>query len=76
MKTAVITILVSLFIGAGVALAGGGDFNEPPQQTSPKVIVNVPEPQTNWAIPITIALVGGIATLGAAYIARSKRKEE
>lgn len=76
MKTLIITFLVSLFLGTGIALAGGGNFDEPPQQSVPKVIVNVPEPQTNWAVPITIALVGGLATLGAAYIARSKRKEK
>ena len=74
MKKLVLTFLVSLFLGASIVLAGGGDFDQPQQHVAPSVVVNVPEPQTNWAVPITIALVGGLATIGAAWVARSRRK--
>ncbi len=78
MKRLLAGIVFSFFLSSGMALAGGGDFEDTPQQAVPqsKIIVNVPDDGNAWVIPVTVAVVGGIATIGAAYVARSRRKDK
>ncbi len=69
-------LLISLFLGAGGAMAGGGDFDDSPQQQMPqsKIVINVPPAETDWVGPV----VGAVGVIGAAaiglYAARRKRK--
>jgi len=66
MKNYVAAAILSICV-CGTALAGGGDWNEPPQQTVPRVVV-IPEARDSNNTTIWVALVGAAATLGAAYI--------
>ncbi len=74
MKNFAAIFLVSLFLGAGVALAGGGDFDQPPQQMpQSKIVINVPEPKTNWQIPVGVAVVTALGGVGVALVRRNRK---
>ncbi len=74
MKKLALTFLFSLFLGSGVAMATGGDF-DPEQQQMPqgKIVINVPEPKTNWQIPVGVAVVTALGGIGVALIRRSRK---
>ena len=66
-------LLVSLFLGTGAALAGGGDFDQPQQQMAPsKIVVNVPDNGNDWTVPIAVAIITAAGGIGAAYWSRRK----
>ncbi len=75
MKMLVATFLISLFLGTGAAAAGGGDFDSPQQQMSPqsKIVINVPEPKTNWQIPVGVAVVTALGGIGVALVRRNRK---
>ena len=79
MKIFATAFLVLLFLDVGVAMAGGGDFNNSPQQQmSPqsKIVVNVPEGGNDWVGP-AIGALGVVTAAGIGlYAARSRRKED
>ena len=74
MKVFATAFLISLFLGTGIALAGGGEFT---QQQAPqtKIVVNIPEPETNWEIPVGVAVVTAVGAIGVALV-RRRRKED
>lgn len=78
MRKLLLALLLSLFLGTGVALAGGGYDVSPQQQSAPqgKIVVNVPDNGNDWVGP-AIGAVGAIAAAGIGlYAVRSRRKED
>ncbi len=73
MKKLVATLLVSLFLGVGAAYAGNA--GDSPQQQVPqgKIVINVPEPKTNWQIPVGVAVVTALGGIGVALVRRSRK---
>jgi len=74
MKKFAAILLVSLFLGVGTAYAGNvGD--SPQQQSMPqgKIVINVPEPKTNWQIPVGVAVVTALGGIGVALVRRSRK---
>ncbi len=76
MKKFAAILLVSLFLGAGTAYAGNvGD--SPQQQSMPQgkinIDVHVPEPKTNWQIPVGVAVVTALGGIGVALVRRSRK---
>ena len=73
-----IKILLTLGFGllvAGAAFAGGGDFNDmPQQQMSGKIIVNVDTPPRDNTALYVAAAVGAGGVIIAALIGARKRK--
>lgn len=68
MKSFVATMLLSLCVST-TSLAGGGDWDSPQQMAIPQsqvVLVSDKEGDNNTAL--WIALVGAMATMGAAFI--------
>jgi len=73
MKKLVVTLLISLFLGVGAAYAG--NTGDSPQQQMPqgKIVINVPEPKTNWQIPVGVAVVTALGGIGVALVRRSRK---
>ncbi len=74
MKKFAAILLVSLFLGAGTAYAGNVS-DSPQQQSMPqgKIVINVPEPKTNWQIPVGVAVVTALGGIGVALVRRSRK---
>jgi len=74
MKKFAVALLISLFLGTGTVLAGGGDLDTPQQQTmsQTKVVVIT---EDNWVGP-AIGAAGAVlaAGLGLWGIRRRSRK--
>lgn len=81
MKKLVLAFLFSLFLGTGLALAGGGVEDGPEQRSVPQtkvfVDVNVPDDGNNWVGP-AIGATGAVivAALGLLEVRRRSRKED
>ncbi len=76
MRKFAVTFLFSLFLGIGVAMAGGGDFDSDQQRQVPqgKIVINVPPPENDWIGP-ALGAVGVIAAAGiGVYATRRNRK--
>jgi hypothetical protein len=69
-------LITGLF--AVAAYAGGGDFNDYPQQQTmappSKVVVidNNDGDGGSWAVPIVVATIGAVGVVGAAWAARQR----
>ena len=75
MKMLLLTLGFGLLV-ASAAVSGGGDFNQPQQQMTQTKVIVVPannDGGSDWVVPVTVAALGVIGVIGAAYVTRRSR---
>lgn len=66
--------VLALFL-APAAFAGQAGGDMPQQQMAPPVVVvptNTGNGNSNWVVPVTVAALGALGVVGAAYVSRRK----
>jgi len=70
MKT-IAAIILTLFL-APAAFAGGGNFDDMPQQ---QMAQQEEVSNNDWVVPVSVAVVTGVFGLGAALVVSRRRRE-
>ena len=77
MRTFWMTVL--FLASSSIALAGGGDYRDMPQQQMSPPVVVIPQPiakeDSNPLVPVAVAVVGAAGLVGAAYVSGRRKKE-
>jgi len=76
MRSLLAAVVLTLFL-VPAAFAGGGNFDEMPQQqmaAQTKIVVVQPNGGNDWVVPVSVAVVTGAFGIATALVVNRRRK--